>query len=670
MAYETLEVGSRDLAFGPAPADFDMTPFDAKGRDAASRGERGTFWWLSDTRVDLSAPTRIYTSRVIQQVTSAAGLQSAANFEIVFNPAFEQVTIHAVRVQRDGSIRDAADPAAFEVLRRELNLERNIYDGRLTAHMIIPDVRIGDVVETCYSVKGSHPVLRGAFGHFVRLQWSSPTFDTRYRLIAGENRPLKWTLFGDAPEPVQHVEKGLHSLEWRMIDALPYRHEADTPTWWVGYSAVQVADAMAWSDVADLFREAYAAGPLPHELERAVDGLRSRSEDPARWVADALRLVQREIRYHSIGIGEGGFIPRALESIWATRYGDCKDMSRLLAAMLCHLGVNAYPALVNTQDGPALAQRLPTPLAFNHCVVCVRLDERSYWLDPTFPLQMGRLDHIRQAPDDWALPLKPEASLEAIPRRPVELIWDAKEHWRFARSVDEPAELTIRTVHRLERADDMRRWIADDGLENMSRNMREALEEAYGELTESAPLEVFDDDESNTLDVVEHYRVVRPFSLSPDGVSATFTSRDDIIGPIFRTPESVRRREPVSLGIPRRLRVVRDFDFPVTPAISPWAETLSSVNASALNAFEWLSDRKGRHTLDVTVEAPWVEAEDAADHFRFVRQARQNNGFSTTLTVKGGKIQSVNTGQTGWKSWAVVMCLVIAFALWRTYAAS
>ena len=39
-------------------------------------------------------------------------------------------------------------PEAFEVIQRELNMERAVYDGRMTAHMVIPDVREGDVIET------------------------------------------------------------------------------------------------------------------------------------------------------------------------------------------------------------------------------------------------------------------------------------------------------------------------------------------------------------------------------------------------------------------------------------------------------------------------------------------------------------------------------------------
>ena len=41
-------------------------------------------------------------------------------------------------------------------------------------------------------------------------------------------------------------------------------------------------------------------------------------------------LVQTALRYHSVSVGEGGYRPRALEQIWETRYGDCKDGSVLL----------------------------------------------------------------------------------------------------------------------------------------------------------------------------------------------------------------------------------------------------------------------------------------------------------------------------------------------------
>ena len=98
MAYEGERAGARGLEFGPAPAGFDMGPIDRGDRDPSALSERGCCFWLSDTRLDASGPERVFTSRLVQQVTGGDGLQPAASFETSFNPSYERLVIHGVRV--------------------------------------------------------------------------------------------------------------------------------------------------------------------------------------------------------------------------------------------------------------------------------------------------------------------------------------------------------------------------------------------------------------------------------------------------------------------------------------------------------------------------------------------------------------------------------------------
>ena len=46
-----------------------------------------------------------------------------------------------------------------------------------------------------------------------------------------------------------------------------------------------------------------------------------------------------------------------------------KDKSLLLSSILNELGIEAFPALVNTEAQTELARELPSPLAFDHCIV-------------------------------------------------------------------------------------------------------------------------------------------------------------------------------------------------------------------------------------------------------------------------------------------------------------
>jgi transglutaminase-like putative cysteine protease len=106
--------------------------------------------------------------------------------------------------------------------------------------------------------------------------------------------------------------------------------------------------------------------------------------------------VQHQLRYFALALGEGGLAPRELSAIWESRFGDCKDATRLFVAGAIQLGIDACAALTSTTHGMVLNEFLPSPTVFNHCIARLRLNGETYWFDPTMPKQEGRLDRIYQ----------------------------------------------------------------------------------------------------------------------------------------------------------------------------------------------------------------------------------------------------------------------------------
>ena len=160
-------------------------------------------------------------------------------------------------------------------------------------------------------------------------------------------------------------------------------------------SSVQFSEYEDWAEVARPFAPYYVAA-LPSELEAAVDKIAADDVEHlyARW--NGCDFVQRELRYFGLSLGEGGYVPRPLDEIWRTRFGDCKDAVLLYVAGARRLGLDACPALVSATHGPLLDQFLPSPTVFNHCIARVRVGGHSYWLDPAMRAQFGDLDVVAQ----------------------------------------------------------------------------------------------------------------------------------------------------------------------------------------------------------------------------------------------------------------------------------
>jgi transglutaminase-like putative cysteine protease len=320
------------------------------------------------------------------------------------------------------------------VLRRERDLERAMYDGRVTAHVVAPDIRIGDIIDYAYTIDGGQPIFEGRFATEVSFQWSCWVGETRVRILTDPQRAIVTRAWGDAPVETRRIlDDGSIERGWAARDQAGVRVEQDVPDWVRPMARRRIADVMSWSEVARVFAPGYTPPErLPEELEAEVARLESATSDPTRRIMEALRLVQRGLRYHSISLGDGGFVPRSVDHIWAHRAGDCKDSSRLLVALLRRLGVEADPALVHTGLGQTLDLDAPNLVAFNHCIVRVRLEGRSYWLDPTRYPQGGELSNISQPRWGWALPLVDDAQLEAMGEDTPTPTCDVKEVYRLA----------------------------------------------------------------------------------------------------------------------------------------------------------------------------------------------------------------------------------------------
>lgn len=114
-----------------------------------------------------------------------------------------------------------------------------------------------------------------------------------------------------------------------------------------------------------------------------VAGAKSTAQSRDDLVARIFAYVQQRVRYLAVHVGEGGWVPHAAPATFRAGYGDCKDMSTLLVALLREAGIPAYLALVNTRGRGEVSTTYPYCLQFDHCVAQVPDPRGDWWLDAT-----------------------------------------------------------------------------------------------------------------------------------------------------------------------------------------------------------------------------------------------------------------------------------------------
>jgi len=92
------------------------------------------------------------------------------------------------------------------------------------------------------------------------------------------------------------------------------------------------------------------------------------------------RYVQN-IQYISIqtGVGRGGgYRPHSSTEVFAKSYGDCKDKANLMRAMLKVVGITSFPVSIYSGDPNYVKPEWPSPQQFNHCIIAVKVDDKTH----------------------------------------------------------------------------------------------------------------------------------------------------------------------------------------------------------------------------------------------------------------------------------------------------
>lgn len=427
----------------------------------------GLRYLLVSDEVDLSAGGPAWHRRVAYDVAHERGLASAGQFQADYQPAYQQLVLHAVELRRGGARIDRLADSRIEVLRRESGLESRLMDGSRTLSVTIPDVRVGDRIEYRFTIHGYNPVFGRGYHDYWTPRYGVPVALREVRVRYPRAMPLRL----HAPEPgferEEGVEDGLRWVRIRGRNVAAGVDEDSVPDGHASLSRIEVSTAGGWEDVADwalpLYPGRFSDRALAAELAAQ---LRLGAGDPAGSLERAVAFVQGEVRYTGLDMGLNSHAPNPPELVVHRRFGDCKDKSQLLVALLREAGIRAEPVLVNTALRERTGERLPSPLAFDHVVVRAHLPQGEVWVDATRDRENGPLE--ARAPLGLGVGLPVVAGTTALATIPYpfpELPQvEVEQRLDFA---DEPpyaeAGFQVDTRYRRSYADDVRDRFRDQG---------------------------------------------------------------------------------------------------------------------------------------------------------------------------------------------------------------
>src|SRR5262249_12812743 len=134
----------------------------------------------------------------------------------------------------------------------------------------------------------------------------------------------------------------------------------------LAYAAATLAKAVATPEIA----------ALADAITKGIDDRRQQAMAIDAW-------MKKNIRYVAVYLGLGRVVPNDAAAVLRNKYGDCKDKTTLMAALLSAKGIASEPVLINLGPAYTLPQP-PTLVALNH--VILYLPDFDLYDDPTLIL--------------------------------------------------------------------------------------------------------------------------------------------------------------------------------------------------------------------------------------------------------------------------------------------
>ncbi|MGC3996660.1 MAG: DUF3857 domain-containing protein [Anaeromyxobacter sp.] len=661
LAAPALALGA-PFDVGPAPAWVIPERADLAAAPPADLAG-GVDYLLVDEQVNATGPVERYR-HLVMRVLSPSGVENASEVSTSFDPAYERLVLHGVWVIRDGQRRQALRARDVRVMQREQELERRLFDGTLTAMVVVPDVRPGDLVEYAYTVRGQNPVFEGRFLGGYDLGWETPVGRISVRMLWPDGKPLRHRAEGLSLTPQQRpLGDGTTELRWTIDHAPGIEDEGDLPAGVDPFPSLELSGFERWADVVAWALPLYAHAPPTPAMEERLRAWRA-LPDPVARAGAALRFVQDDVRYLGFEVGMSSHRPHPPGEVFERRFGDCKDKSLLLVTLLTALGIEAAPALVNTGLGTGADRHLPSPGLFDHVIVRAVVDGKPVWVDPTRSLERGLITEL--APPRFRRALlvrRGETALTAMPDpRPARVT--AKTTYRIPR-FSAPGSLEVVTTLEGSRAVAMRHTLAESRVDDLQKEYLDHYVRDLPGLEVARPMEVADAPDADRITLTERY-VLPPVRK---GEKRDFSA--DAVHAELQAPERVLRKFPLGVRHPVEVHEELRIELPGEPDIEGNDERVVGPAARL--------ERHARvdgHALVVTYDyrslGDTVPAGQVTRHLDRLKEMQDLAGFNVPLSVVSPPLSprpaakrehpGSSTGPAGWIATGVVLGVCASLA--------
>ena len=341
--------------------------------------------------------TSVRDESIRVRIQSDLGLQRYGLMTLGYQGSFENVEVDYVRVRKpDGSLVSTPSENVQD-MPAAITREAPFYSDLREKHISVKGLSVGDTLESHVVWRATKPLVPGQFWvsfnttlDFIDLHYQVRVSIPRERAVTwsseglqpvitdeGARRVFTWTT-SQLTREAADIEGSSEEKDKKKGSAIPEKPEHAKS----GRPEVLMSSFQSWEAVGDWYRSLIKdrAQPSPEIRAKAAELTKNMTTEDAK-VRAIYDYVSTQIRYIGVALGIGRYQPHLAAEVLGNQYGDCKDKHTLLAALLGAVGVNAFPALINSAS--KIDEGVPSPGQFDHVITAVPRGDGYIWLDTT-----------------------------------------------------------------------------------------------------------------------------------------------------------------------------------------------------------------------------------------------------------------------------------------------
>jgi hypothetical protein len=326
--------------------------------------------------------TYTQTLEIDQKLNSALMLENLNKDSVEFNSDLQEVEVVYAYVTNSAGKRTDVPKSKIEIKLTPQAEAAPAFSSIKVVNIDFGTLSVGDTVSTKVKIKNKKPEFDGKFSDIVIFPIFFDYKSAEINLIAPIDFPINFDAIGVTGGKLSDADGKSH-WQWKKTPSKALGIISTTENIIDLSPRIAISSFKDYDDLGNSYwKEAKSRSAVTPEIQKLADEITKGITEPKAQAAAIYEWANKNIRYLSIIVERGGWVPHSVNSILENGYGDCKDYTTLLSSLLEAKGIESVPLAISLEK-MSWFPKVATPETFDHIILYI--PSLNVYADATAP---------------------------------------------------------------------------------------------------------------------------------------------------------------------------------------------------------------------------------------------------------------------------------------------